>query len=190
MKTKCMSCGGKVKKAKMGTTVGKATPKGQIYGIPQTGPTGPNYQGVNTMQKGGMVKKQDGGPTPRKTKTVVTSPSGNYKTITKTKNNPDKGSSSSSSKVRLTVKGFYDSSAPGVKTAIKNRKALAPMMDMPADVNPEYKKAMTDMYTRKTGDFKKGGTVKKKLAALAPPTNKVTRADVIAGALKNKRKKK
>jgi hypothetical protein len=35
--------------------------------------------------------------------------------------------------------------------------------------------------------FKKGGNVK--LAKLAPPTNKVTRADVIAGALKNKRKK-
>jgi hypothetical protein len=40
------------------------------------------------------------------------------------------------------------------------------------------------------GFAKKGGTVKKKLAALAPPTNKITRADVIAGALKNKRKKK
>jgi hypothetical protein len=38
--------------------------------------------------------------------------------------------------------------------------------------------------------MKKGGAVKKKLAALAPPTNKITRADVIAGALKNKRKKK
>ncbi len=37
--------------------------------------------------------------------------------------------------------------------------------------------------------FKKGGVAKKKLAALASPTNKVTRADVIAGALKNKRKK-
>jgi hypothetical protein len=41
---------------------------------------------------------------------------------------------------------------------------------------------------RKT-TFKKGGNVSK-LAKLAPPTNKVTRADVIAGALKNKRKKK
>ena len=38
--------------------------------------------------------------------------------------------------------------------------------------------------------MKKGGMVKKKLAALAAPTNKITRADVIAGALKNKRKKK
>jgi len=39
--------------------------------------------------------------------------------------------------------------------------------------------------------MKKGGMVrKKKLAALAAPFNKITRADVIAGALKNKRKKK
>lgn len=58
----CMKCGGSTKKkmatgGSMKTTVGKATPKGQIYGIPQTGPTGPNYQGVNTMRKGGAIKK-------------------------------------------------------------------------------------------------------------------------------------
>lgn len=92
-KVMCAKCGGSMKPrmakggSTMKTTVGKANPKGQIYGIPQTGPTGPNYQGVDTMKKGGSVKK-------------------------------------------------------------------------------------------------------KKLAALAPPTNKITRADVIAGALKNKRKKK
>ena len=61
MKTKCMSCGGSTKKMAKGgsmkTTVGKATPKGQIYGIPQTGPTDPNYQGVDTMLNGGTVKK-------------------------------------------------------------------------------------------------------------------------------------
>jgi hypothetical protein len=40
------------------------------------------------------------------------------------------------------------------------------------------------------GFAKTGGSVKKaKLAALAAPKNKITRADVIAGALKNKRKK-
>ena len=39
--------------------------------------------------------------------------------------------------------------------------------------------------------MKKGGMVKKKkLAAFTPPTDKITRADIIAGALKNKRKKK
>lgn len=40
-----------------------------------------------------------------------------------------------------------------------------------------------------TYSYKKGGAVKKKLAALAAPKNKITRADVIAGAIKNKKKK-
>ena len=60
-KVACAKCGGAMKKMAKGgtmkTTVGKATPKGQMYGIPQTGPTGPNYQGVDTMKKGGSVKK-------------------------------------------------------------------------------------------------------------------------------------
>lgn len=52
-KTGCgkMKSGGAVKKVK------KMADGGQIYGIPQTGPTGPNYQGIDTMKKGGMVKK-------------------------------------------------------------------------------------------------------------------------------------
>ena len=62
-KVMCAKCGGTMKKMAKGgstmkTTVGKANPKGQIYGIPQTGPTGPNYQGVDTMKKGGAVKKK------------------------------------------------------------------------------------------------------------------------------------
>jgi hypothetical protein len=64
-KTGCgkMKSGGPISKIKtmaeggtMKTTVGKAIPKGQMYGIPQTGPTGPNYQGVDTMKKGGPVR--------------------------------------------------------------------------------------------------------------------------------------
>jgi len=39
-----------------------------------------------------------------------------------------------------------------------------------------------------TYSYKKGGAVKKKLAALAAPKNKITRADIIAGALKRKKK--
>jgi hypothetical protein len=52
-KTGCgkMKSGGAVKKVK------KMAQGGQMYGIPQTGPTGPNYQGIDTMKKGGMVKK-------------------------------------------------------------------------------------------------------------------------------------
>jgi hypothetical protein len=42
----------------------------------------------------------------------------------------------------------------------------------------------------KNGMMKKGGAVKKaKLAALAAPKNKITRADVIVGAKRNAKKK-
>lgn len=53
-KTGCgkMKSGGAVKKVK------KMAQGGQMYGIPQTGPTGPNIQGVDTMKKGGAIKKK------------------------------------------------------------------------------------------------------------------------------------
>ena len=56
-KTGCgkMKSGGAIKKVK------KMAQGGQMYGIPQTGPTGPNYQGVDTMKKGGSVKKMSKG---------------------------------------------------------------------------------------------------------------------------------
>lgn len=64
-KVACAKCGGTMKKMAKGgsmkTTVGKSTPKGKIYGIPQTGPTGPNYQGIDTMKRGGTVKKMQKG---------------------------------------------------------------------------------------------------------------------------------
>ena len=118
----CAKCGGSMKKMQKGgsmkTTVATPNTPTQMYGIPQTGPTGPNYQGIDTMKKGGMVKKQDGGPTPRKVRTAVTSPSGDYKSITTTKNNPQRKSSSSSSSVRRTVKGVINN-APAVKAAVR-----------------------------------------------------------------------
>lgn len=42
----------------MKTTVGSKNAKPFIAGIPNSGPTGPNYQGIDTMKKGGMVKKK------------------------------------------------------------------------------------------------------------------------------------
>ena len=51
----CAKCGGSMKKMQKGGAMDKP----QIYGIPQTGTT--NYS-APTMKKGGMVKKQDGGP--------------------------------------------------------------------------------------------------------------------------------
>lgn len=44
-------------KAPTKPTRGDSNVKMGIYGIPNSGPTGPNIQGVNTMKKGGMVKK-------------------------------------------------------------------------------------------------------------------------------------
>jgi hypothetical protein len=85
MKTCKTGCGGKmkagvsVKKVKKMATGGQALNKAkgfapaqkggdnvskQIYGIPNAGPTGPNLQGIDTMKKGGSIKKyQDGGMT-------------------------------------------------------------------------------------------------------------------------------
>lgn len=73
---KCMQCGGSTKKmAKGGQALNKAkgfakpqtggsNVSNQIYGVPNAGPTGPNRQGIDTMKKGGSVKKyQDGGMT-------------------------------------------------------------------------------------------------------------------------------
>lgn len=69
MKKMCAKCGGatKMKMAKGGsmkTTVGSKGAKSVIAGIPNSGPTGPNYQGVDTMKKGGAVKKMAKGGFP------------------------------------------------------------------------------------------------------------------------------
>ena len=60
-----MQCGGmkkttkmkKMQKGGMKTTVANKNDKTFIAGMPNSGPTGPNYQGINTMQKGGTKKK-------------------------------------------------------------------------------------------------------------------------------------
>ena len=67
-------------------------------------------------------KKYEGGgdvvSKPRKSKSVVTSPSGNYKTITKSSNIPEKAKTTSSQKTVRTIKG-YRTNAPKVKDAEK-----------------------------------------------------------------------
>jgi hypothetical protein len=80
-KTGCgkMKAGGTIKKVKKMAVGGQALNKAkgfakpttggdnvskQIYGVPNAGPTGPNRQGIDTMKKGGAVKKyQKGGQT-------------------------------------------------------------------------------------------------------------------------------
>ena len=51
----CAKCGGtkKMQKGGMKTTVGSKTAKTFIAGMPNSGPTGPNYQGIDTMKTGG-----------------------------------------------------------------------------------------------------------------------------------------
>jgi hypothetical protein len=56
MKKMCAKCGGSMKKGGTVKKVKKMAQGGQMYGgIPQTGPTGPNIQGVDTMKRGGKV---------------------------------------------------------------------------------------------------------------------------------------
>ena len=79
----CAKCGG-MKKMKTGgstksvsiskpgagvvkETKGDTNQKMGIYGIAQTGPTGPNNSGIATMKKGGAVKKYQAGGTKSKT---------------------------------------------------------------------------------------------------------------------------
>ena len=67
-KVACAKCGGAMKKMAKGgsmkTTVGSKSAKSFIAGIPNGGPTGPNYQGVDTMKKGGSIKKMAKGGFP------------------------------------------------------------------------------------------------------------------------------
>lgn len=132
MKTKCMSCGGSMKRMSVGGTTTKRIIKkstGGMYGIPQENLGTSGQYGFG--QKGGTVKKT------------------------------------------LKKKRIIDSTIP-----------------MKGPDAPVYKPLLA----------KKGGSVKKmktvgaskaaKFAALAPPYDKATAADRIAGAKKNARKKR
>jgi hypothetical protein len=76
-------------------------------------------------------------------------------------------------------KGVKTSSTAGIaKRATMNKRSPKEPMAISGDTTGNY--AM----------YKKGGTTKaKKFAALAPPYDKITAADRIAGAKKNKKKK-
>lgn len=64
----CAKCGksmakGGAKKMAKGGSMKKMAKGGNAFiaGIPNAGPTGPNYQGIDTMKKGGTKKYADGG---------------------------------------------------------------------------------------------------------------------------------
>jgi len=60
-----MKSGGPIKKVKKmamgGMKLADKNAKTFIAGMPNSGPTGPNYQGIDTMKKGGIMKKKSGG---------------------------------------------------------------------------------------------------------------------------------
>lgn len=175
----CAKCGGSMKKMQKG---------GQMYGIPQTGPTGPNYQGIDTMKKGGSVKKkyEEGGPTDggrsvRKTsfstsnnaydlagKRKTVSRDGEFvKNRSKTTTTP---TSTGKSVTRVTV-----TKGSGPDQQIRSRRAIIPvkakkggsvnfgMLSVKAGVDSNPKPTAADRIAgAKMGKKKMGGSIKKK----------------------------
>ena len=193
-KTGCgkMSSGGPVKKVKK-MAKGGATSKSQIYGIPQTGTT--NYS-APTMGMGGKVttlkKRGMGG--------MHMMPDGTMMKDSMMKNGGKVGSYDEILK-RKAKKNLFGSAVVKEKSrtydpmteemAVTKTKTVTPRNAKAGDTVRQKSKSKIILSQKVLDNLKGGGMVrKKKLAALAPPTDKITRADVIAGALKNKRKKK
>lgn len=180
-KTGCgkMKAGGSIKKlAKGGQALNKAKgfAKAQtggdnvsknIYGVPNAGPTGPNRQGIDTMKKGGMVKKYpDGGSTAKAaiantagskpvtgqrrdgvsnsnkpgTTAVTKKPTSSAKKTVKPKLQSDEKIMSTSRQIAKGVTDVYNSQVEGMKNS------------------PGYK---AYKYLKNAAGFKKGGTIKK-----------------------------
>jgi hypothetical protein len=127
---------------------------------------GPGYNAkTNTMKKGGIKKYNNGGVT-----TIADMEKADRRDIFRTPSSKLAAGILGSGFAALAGKIGFDKS----KAANENKKDAKDTISM----------------LKKLQLQKKGGSVKNaKLAALAPPKNKVTRADVIAGALKNKRKR-
>ena len=162
MAKKCMSCGGSMKKmAKGGSNVEMG-----IYGIPNAGRT--DQLG---FRKGGSVK-----PKARLGMSVQPPVTGTNKPPKTT--NPKPPTTSTSHKP---VPGTYRGPAPTLKPS----NGTSTPTPKP---KPNFKGSKPTL-TLKTS--KAGGAVKAtKFAALAPPYDKATAADRIAGAKKNARKRK
>lgn len=180
----CASCGGTMKKmAKGGTTKsvsiskrgagvvketkGDTNQKMGIYGVAQTGPTGPNNSGIATMKKGGMVKKplmkaQAGGGKIVGEEYKRKSTMQNYLDVNKNKGAvpSDTLGKTSSTDSRM---GYYSSANP------KNQKALNKAVKTR---DAEASKALDEKFTRRKNEsnaaytkrvsMKTGGVVKSK----------------------------
>ena len=182
---------------------------GQMYGIPQTGPTGPNYQGVDTMRNGGMVKKQDGGRVVKtKRKTAVPA---SWRTPEGVKgdywNNSDSlgssetyGNTTEKKKVtgRTVLKTPYTETQPSGRTSTGtitdkfNRKGqltkTVTRSNVTSPTGAQYK--TKDINKVSTKPYKKGGSTFGMLSVKAgvDKNPKATAADRIAGAKMNKKK--
>ena len=168
MKTKCMSCGGSMKKMAVGGTTTKRIIKkstGGMYGIPQENLGTSGQYGF--AKKGGTHKMPNG-------KVMLNSKMQNGGT---TKADP------------------YDVSVLNKKFKIKGsnksggKTNMGPTKIVPKKVDPKAPKASKTRTIERNGTFemKTGGSTKAtKFAALAPPYNKATFADRIAGAKKKK----
>ena len=167
-----MKCGGTTKMAKGGSIMNKPDMKKQpvnLYGIPQEN-TGTSGQ-YGLMKKGGVVKKMaKGGPVNKELKERGERI---YEAGIDIKN---QGSGMKYSGQALKNRGL-GMKAKGMALKEKGKTAKAEGRTL---------KAAGQILDRmKTG----GATKNTKLAALAAPKNKITRADIIVGAKRNAKKK-
>jgi hypothetical protein len=214
----CMSCGGPAKRkmAKGGSTPNKLNnargfAKAQkggtnfengMYGVPNAGPTGDNLSGTYSYKKGGTVKKvlkkaESGAsvePSFGDKINLAAKRVGRNITNRKAVNQLQRSSKVFNSD-RSKADALYNKAEATYNKAVDKNKAInkfkkeegfAPGGDGTYFGQNKYSKP-GPIFSKQ----KKGGSIKNaKLAALAAPKNKITRADIIAGALKNKNKKK
>ena len=180
MKKMCAKCGGatKTKMAKGGsmkTTVGSKSAKSFIAGIPNGGPTGPNYQGVDTMKKGGATKKkyQNGGYTNTTPGEML-----DYSKMNRGSKIGDK-LRAAGSKIRSAVKKAPAPVERPVPMDRMNTNTTPGQVFMP----PMKKGGMTKKYAKGGSSF---GMLSVKAGVDKNP--KATAADRIAGAKMNKKK--
>ncbi len=173
-KVMCAKCGGKVKMAK-GGKVGSKSTKSFIAGIPNGGPTGPNYQGIDTMKKGGLVKKQNGGA---KDEPIYTM-------------GPRKVKKNLRGNFVVKEKGMEFDPRTNEMATVKTRRVI-PKNIKPGDVRKDVIRKKTIVTKDALDNLKKGGSTFGMLSVKAgiDKNPKPTAADRIAGAKMKMRKKK
>lgn len=190
MAKKCMKCGGAMKMAK-----GGAVAKPFAAGIPYATGAGATDGKNGMMKKGGAVKKMaDGGPVikSKKVRNVSLNSFGDSDaSVTKTRRNGTTVTRSVN-----TNQGYAPTASKSKSITNKEGKTTTSSKSMDYDKAGKKQISIAKRVGRNPNDegtingYKKGGVVKNaKLAALAAPKNKITRADVIVGAKRNARKK-